>query len=179
MPLYKMPWILRVKFGVLEIQLLDPQRHDRQAFTSAVDALDEYLHRFAVQQVRKGIAVVYVLVDSDMPKTILGYYSLGAAQIDAMQMDTLTRKKLPRYPVPCFRLGRLAVDSAHQGKGLGRLLMGCAVEHCLEARKTVAAYALVVDAKGEEARAFYLHYGFLSCKDDPMTLYLPLGTTAP
>lgn len=53
--------------------------------------------------------------------------------------------------------------------------MGCAVEHCLEARKTVAAYALVVDAKGEEARAFYVHYGFLACNDNPMTLYLSLG----
>lgn len=175
MPLCKTQCALRARSGVLEAQLLDPQRHDRQAFTSGVDALDEYLHRFAVQHARKGIAVVRVLVDTDMPETILGYYSLSAAQIDAVQMDAPTRQKLPRYPVPCFRLGRLAVHSAHQGAGLGRLLMGCAVEHCLEARKTVAAYALVVDAKGENAGAFYRHYGFVPCRDNPMTLYLSLG----
>jgi len=39
----------------------------------------------------------------------------------------------------------------------------------------VAAYALVVDAKGENAGAFYRHYGFVPCRDNPMTLYLSLG----
>ena len=161
---------------MLEEQLLDPHRHDRQSFTSGVTELDAYLHRFAVQQSKKGIAVVRVLIDTDMPKTILGYYSLSAAQIDAVQMDERTQQTLPRYPVPCFRLGRLATHSAHRQRGLGRLLMGCAVERCLEAKKHVAAYALVVDAKGEDAKSFYEHYGFTPCRDNPMTLYLSLGT---
>ena len=160
---------------MLEEQLLDPTRHDRQDFSSGVTELDEYLHRFAVQQSKKGISVVRVLIDTDMPKAILGYYSLSAAQIDAVQMDERTQQKLPRYPVPCFRLGRLAVHSAHHGRGLGKLLMGCAVERCLEAKKHVAAYALVVDAKEKDAQSFYKHYGFISCRDNPMTLYLSLG----
>jgi GNAT superfamily N-acetyltransferase len=160
---------------VLEEQLLDPNRHDRQAFTSGVAELDEYLQRFAVQQSKKGITVVRVLVDTDIPRTILGYYSLSAAQVDAIQLDERTQQRLPRYPVPCFRFGRLAAHSAHHGRGQGRLLIGCAVERCLEARKYVAAYALVVDAKGETAKAFYEHYGFTPCRDNPMTLYLSLG----
>ena len=156
--------------------MLDPRHHDRLAFTSGVAELDEYLHRFAAQQSKKGIAVVRVLIDTDMPKTILGYYSLSAAQIDAVQMDERTQQKLPRYPVPCFRLGRLAAHSAHRNRGLGRLLIGCAIERCLEAKKHVAAYALVVDAKGVDAKSFYEHYGFTPCRDNPMTLYLSLGT---
>lgn len=59
--------------------------------------------------------------------------------------------------------------------GMGGLLMGCAMERCLAAKKHVAAYALVVDAKGENAKSFYEHYGFNPCRDNPMTLYLPLG----
>jgi GNAT superfamily N-acetyltransferase len=160
---------------VLEEQLLDPRRHNRQAFTSGVHELDEYLQRFAVQQSKKGINVVRVLVDTDTPRTILGYYSLSAAQVDAIKLDESTQQKLPRYPVPCFRLGRLAVHSTHQGHGLGRALIGCAVERCLEARKLVAAYVLVVDAKGESAKTFYEHYGFTPCRNNPMTLYLSLG----
>jgi GNAT superfamily N-acetyltransferase len=160
---------------VLEEQFLDPNRHDRQAFISGVGELDEYLRRFAVQQSKKGITVVRVLVDTDTPGAILGYYCLSAAQIDAIYLDERTRQKLPRYPVPCFRMGRLAVHAAYHGRGLGRLLIGCAVERCLEARKHVAAYALVVDAKGEKAKAFYEHYGFTPCRDNPMTLYLPFG----
>lgn len=160
---------------MLEEQLLDPSRHDRKSFTSGVSELDEFLQRFAVQQSKKGISVVRVLVDTSDPKTTLGYYSLSAAQVDAMVLDARTRQKLPRYPVPCFRLGRLATHSAHRGRGLGRLLLGCAVERCLEARKHVAAYALLVDAKGDQAKAFYEHYGFTPCHDHPMTLYLSLG----
>jgi GNAT superfamily N-acetyltransferase len=160
---------------VLEEQLLDPNYHDRHAFTCGVTVLDVYLHRFAAQQSKKNIAVVRVLVDSDQPKTILGYYSLSAAQIDVMQLDERTQKKLPRYPVPCFRLGRLATHLAHRNRGLGRLLIGSVVERCLEAKKHIAAYALIVDAKDNTAKSFYEHYGFTPCIDDPMTLYLPLG----
>ena len=160
---------------MLEEQLLDPDQHDRQAFTSGVAALDEYIHRFAVQQSKKGVAVVRVLVDTEEPKTILGYYSLSAAQIDAVQLDERTQQKLPRYPVPCFRLGRLATHSAYRHRGFGRTLVGCAVARCLEAKKHVAAYALLVDAKNEDAKSFYEHYGFTPCRDDPMTLYLSLG----
>ena len=161
---------------MLEEQLLDPRLHDRQAFTSGIAELDDFLARFAVQQSKKGVAVVRVLVDSEQPATILGYYSLSAAQIDTHELDEATRKKLPRYPVPCFRIGRLAIHTAQQGRGLGRLLLGCAVDRCLEARRQVAAYAMVVDAKDKTAKAFYQHYGFTACIDKPLTLYLPLGT---
>jgi GNAT superfamily N-acetyltransferase len=160
---------------VLEEQLLDSVLHDRQAFTCGIPELDEFLLRFAVQQSKKGVTVVRVLVDSDQPRSILAYYSLSAAQIDTLEFDESTRKKLPRYPVPCFRIGRLAVHTAHHGRGLGRLLLGCAVDRCLEARRLVAAYAMVVDAKDEKAKAFYEHYGFTACQDKPLTLYLPLG----
>lgn len=160
---------------MFEEQLLDSARHDRQAFNSGVDELDVYLQRFAAQQSKKGVAVVRVLVDTGAPSTILGYYSLSAAQIDAEQLDPRTQQKLPRHPVPCFRMGRLATHSEHRGRGLGQLLVGCAIERCLEARKQVDAHALVVDAKGDEAKNFYEHYGFVVCRDHPMTLYLPLG----
>ena len=163
---------------MLEEQLLDPARHDRETFTCGVSVLDEYLHRFAVQQSNKGVTVVRVLIDTDMPRDILGYYSLSAAQIDVAQIEPRVRRKLPRYPVPCFRMGRLATHTAHHGCGFGKLLIGLAVERCLKARKQVAAYALVVDAKSGKAKAFYEHYGFIACQDAPMTMYLPLGNSA-
>lgn len=118
---------------MLEEQALDPRLHDRQAFCSGIRDLDEYLRYFAVQQGKKGITVVRVLVDTDAPTAILGYYSLSAAQVDAIQLEERVQQKLPRYPVPCFRMGRLAAHSARHGQGLGRLLVGCAVERRLEA----------------------------------------------
>jgi predicted GNAT family N-acyltransferase len=160
---------------VLEEQLLHAALHDRAGFGCGVAELDDYLHRFALQHSRKGVSAVYVLVDTDAPQHILGYYTLSAAQADAQHLSEADRKKLPRYPVPCFRMGRLACSTQVRGQGVGKLLMGCAVERCLQARKQVAAFALLVDAKDAKAKSFYEHYGFTAFVETPMKLYLPLG----
>ncbi len=160
---------------MLEEQTLNPELHDRAGFSCGIPELDDYLHRFAVQHRRKGVSTVHVLVDTEKPSLILGYYTLSAAQVDIAELSDVDRKKLPRYPIPCFRQGRLACRTDHRGRGLGKLLIGCAVDRCLQARKLVAVFALIVDAKGPEAKAFYEHYGFTPCVDASMTLYLPLG----
>lgn len=158
-----------------EEHAFDPERHDRAGFSCGVPALDDYLHRFAAPQRRKGVSTVFVLTQASAPSLILGYYTLSAAQVDAASLGSTEQKKLPRYPVPCFRMGRLACRADRQGQGLGKLLIGCAVERCLQARKQVAAFALIVDAKDKAAQSFYIHYGFKPCADAPMSLYLPLG----
>ena len=116
-----------------------------------------------------------MLVDDVRPNEILGFYTLSAAQMDAIQLSDTERKKLPRYPVPYFRMGRLARSSVHRGLGIGELLVGLAVDRCLKGRAHVGAYALMVDAKNDKAKAFYQHDGFTACQDSPLTLCLALG----
>ena len=161
---------------MLEEHAFNPAIHDRAGFACGVPELDDYLHRFASQHRRKGISTVFVLTDSAAPHFILGYYTLGAAQVDVASLSEVDRKKLPRYPVPCFRIGRLACRADRQNQGLGKLLVACAVDRCLQALKQVAAFALIVDAKNMAAKDFCRHYGFTPCIDSPMTLYLPLGS---
>ncbi|MBS0398253.1 MAG: GNAT family N-acetyltransferase [Proteobacteria bacterium] len=160
---------------MLEDRALDTGVHDRNSFDCGIPELNDYLKRLAEQHRRKGVSTPFVLVDTDAPNEILGYYCLSAAQVDAAALHESDRKKLPRYPVPCFRLGRLAIRKDRHGQGIGKLLLACAVDRCLKARSDVAAYALIVDAKGENARQFYEHYGFVAFSDEPMTLYLGLG----
>jgi len=156
---------------------LDPAVHDRQSFASGAPTLDEYLQRCADQQRRRGLASVFVLTDSEQPERILGFYSLSAAEVAGPRLAELDRKKLPGYPVPCFRMPRMACRTDERGRGLGKLLVGCAVDRCLQARQHVGAYALLVDAKYDAAQSFYRHFGFKSLLDTPLTLYLPLGQT--
>lgn len=160
---------------MLEEQRLDPAVHDRAGFDCGSPPLNEYLQRSATQHRRQGVSQTYVLVDTAAPSLILGYYTLSAAQVDVTKLSEAERKRLPRYPIPCIRMGRLACRSDQKGKGLGKLLVGCAVERCLKARQEVAAFALIVDAKDDNAKAFYEHFGFVACVDQPMTLYLVLG----
>ena len=129
----------------------------------------------AEQHRQRGICSVYVLTDSVQPERILGYCTLSAAEVDAQRLTETQRKKLPRFPIPCFRMGRLACRSDEQGRGLGKLVLGCAVDRCLKAKQQVAAYALLVDAKDYSAKGFYENFGFNSLLDAPLTLYLPLG----
>jgi predicted GNAT family N-acyltransferase len=74
-------------------------------------------------------------------------------------------------------MGRVACRSDQQDRGLGKLLLGGAVDRCLKARHQIAAYALKVDAKDLAAKAFYTEFGFKTLLDAPLTLtlYLPLG----
>lgn len=71
-------------------------------------------------------------------------------------------------------MGRLAVDQAFKGQGLGRALLADALDRA--ARAEIAAHALMVDAKDEAAAAFYRHHGFIALPNSPLTLFLPLAT---
>lgn len=160
---------------MLEEQRLDSRIHNRAEFDCGAPELNEYIVRRASQDHRRNIAQVYVLVDSAKPARVLGYYSLSAAQIDVAQLAEKERRRLPRYPIPCFRMGRFAVRQELQGKGVGKVLLGCAVDRCLQARQEVAAYALIVDARDLAAKSFYEHFGFVAFEDKPLSLYLSMG----
>jgi GNAT superfamily N-acetyltransferase len=159
---------------VLSISLLDTQLHDRAAFSCGEPTLDAYLRQRAGQHHRDGIATTHVVAKDDAPSKILGYCSLAAAQLNLAALQESDRMRLPRYPVPAIRVGRLAVDTSAQRMGIGRLLLGHAVNCALGVRKQLGVRVVVVDALHEKAAAFYRLYGFRATTDYAATLYLPL-----
>ncbi len=160
---------------MFEEQQLDPSRHNRKAFCSGVPALDRFLQQQAHQNMRRGVSQTFVMVPAEDPDEIVGFYTLAPAEVKLADLQPADAKPLPPYPVPCFRLGRLARDQRWQGRGVGALLLGLAVQRCLDAKRSIGGYALIVDAKGSAAEAFYEHHGFLHFQDTPRSLYLPLG----
>ena len=158
------------------VEPLDPGRHDRGAFTCGERSLDDYLRTLAGQHKRDGVASTHVLVDDDAPVTILGYYSLSAAQVLLHELQPADQRRLPRYPVPAARMGRLAIDHRWQGQGYGDSLIGDAVARCLALRTELGILVLIVDALHEVAAAFYEHYGFRRTAVHASCLYLPLGS---
>jgi GNAT superfamily N-acetyltransferase len=96
--------------------------------------------------------------------------------IASTELDESIARKLPRYPLlPAVLLGRLAVDSGHQGKGYGGFLLLDAMKRCFELSDRLAAVAMVVDAIGQSAASFYQDYGFIEFPDDPMKLYISMA----
>lgn len=149
------------------------QSHDRAAFNSGSEALDRYLREQATQDMRRRVAACFVALTERA--YIAGYYTLASASLLLADLPASSGKKLPRYPtVPAVRMGRLAVDQAFQGHGLGGALLADALDRAT--RSEIAAYALMVDAKDAAAAAFYRHHGFLVLPDSPLTHFLPLTT---
>lgn len=144
--------------------------HDRAGFNSDSEPLNRYLQEQATQDIRRRVAACFVALADG--QRIAGYYTLASA---SLLLADLPARKLPRYPtVPAVRMGRLAVDQAFKGQGLGGALLADALDRA--ARSEIAAFALMVDAKDEAAAVFYRHHGFMALPDSPLTLFLPLAT---
>ena len=146
----------------LHITLLDGKLHDRSGFSCGIAALDDYLHQRAGQHQRDGIATTHVLTDNTQPARILGFCALSAAQLHLSELQQADLKRLPAYPVPAMRMGRLAVSASEQGKGYGQL-------------QTMGVRVLIVDAKDAQAAAFYERYGFRPTTSKALSLYLPIS----
>lgn len=160
---------------MLVVEQLQSKRHDREGFACGEPSLDAYLRQQAVQHHRDGISTTHVLVDDAERARILGYYSLSAAQLLLTDLQEADRKRLPNYPVPAIRMGRLAVSVSEQGKGHGDYLLAHAVARCLGLREQLGVRVLLVDALHEKAARFYRAYGFREAMASSHTLYLPLG----
>ena len=157
--------------GSFIIEPFGPSHH-RTDFACGVDALDRYFREQAGQDVRRRVTACFVAREIATDR-IAGFYTLAAGGVLLAQMPVRLAKRLPRYPtVPVARLGRLAVALACHGRKLGGALLWDAIDRA--SRSEVAVYALVVDAKDEQAESFYLHHGFVAFGDRSRSLILPL-----
>ena len=148
--------------------------HDRAAFDCGIESLNRYLKSQANQDSKRRVSHVYIARDPSNKTTILGYYTLSTLSIDLSTLPEKLSKKLPRHPIPAALIGRLAVDSATQGRGIGKMLLADAINRTLAVSSEIALYATVVDALNPDAESFYLHYGFSLLTDTRKRLFLPL-----
>jgi ribosomal protein S18 acetylase RimI-like enzyme len=150
--------------------------HDRSAFRCGEEALDRYLQTQATQDIRRRMANCFLAIEVSTLR-IAGYYTLSSASIPMVDLPPEEARRLPRYPsLPAVRIGRLAVDRRFQGRGLGAALLADAAHRAIHS--DIAAFTLLVDAKHEQAVAFYRRHGFQTLASQPMTLFLPLATAA-
>ncbi len=154
------------------------RQHDRNAFDCGVPELNEYLQKFARQNHESGGAKTFVAVPPSEPARVLGYYSISPGAIEFARVPATLTRKLGRYDVPVFRLGRLAVGVAFQGRGLGGELLLAAGVRALSVATQVGGVALAIDAKDERAARWYERFGARRLLDDPLKLILPLSTVA-
>ncbi len=128
-------------------------QHDRTQFNCGVSVLNDYLAKYAKQDVKRKASAVFVLVVRSDPKRVIGFYTLCATSVALSELPEEVTRKLPRYPeIPAILIGRLARDVNHAG--VGALLLSDAITRCVRVASEIAASLIVVDSKGETATRF-------------------------
>jgi ribosomal protein S18 acetylase RimI-like enzyme len=149
--------------------------HDRAAFSCGKDPLDRYLKTQAGQASDKNLAAIFVLTPDG--KQISGYYTLSSYAVILDELPQEIAKRLTRMrEVPATLLGRLARSIEFQGQGIGPLLLASALKRALQNSEHVASWAVIVEAKDDEAIKFYKPYGFIQFPNKPNRLFLPMKT---
>jgi GNAT superfamily N-acetyltransferase len=161
---------------MLRIELLS-RGHDREGFSCGERGLGDYLKRTARQHNDKGIARTFVLVNSDNPARILGFFTLASCEVVAVELPPEYAKKYPRK-APAAKLARLAVARDRQRQGLGGLMMVEAMRRTLSVAENIGIIGFFVDAKNLGAREYYEQFGFVALPNRPLALFLPLATLA-
>ena len=145
--------------------------HEAESFDCGKEPLNGFLKRFALVNQRNGSSMTYVACRG---RRVVGYYSLAVGSVMHEAAPGRVTKGLARHPVPVMLLTRLAVDRTEQGTGIGKGLLKDALMRTVQAGEIAGIRALLVHAKDEGARAWYLKYDFEASPTDPLHLFLLL-----
>ena len=140
-----------------------------ESFDCGHAALNQFLQRFALVNQKSNSAQTYVCCHGGV---VVGFYSLAVGSVDPATAAPRVIKGIPRHPVPVMILARLAVDVQHQGAGLGKALLKDALLRTAQAADIAGIRALLVHAKDETARQWYLNWEFEPSPSDPFHLFL-------
>ena len=151
------------------IELLK-QLHVTDRFDCGKEPLNVFLKKHAFQNQASHSARTFVITLRD--GRVAGYYSLAAGSVAHGEAPSRVVKGLAKHDVPVVLLARLAVDKEFQGKGLGEALLKDALLRSLRVTKELAARAILVHAKDDEARIWYKKYGYEESPTDPYHLFL-------
>lgn len=161
---------------LIDVLRIEPisKLHNRKDFKCRKKLLTQYLHRYARQNDVNNIAKTFVAVDDE--NKVLGYYSLSTSSIEFEDLPEEFAKRLPHYPIPAALIAKLAVDSDIGGQGLGSRLLIEALQNILVVSEEMAIKVVLVDAIDEEAKGYYLRFGFIEIPGEDLKLFLPIET---
>ena len=148
------------------------KNHKIGDFDCGNKSLNDYLTKYAHQNELKNLSRTYLFIDNN---EVIGYITLCNAQMDFNELPDKIVNKIPKYPIPCVRIARLAVDKKHQQNGIGKQLLSFGFKKVLLISNSVGVKLIVVDAK-PESKTFYEKYGFISLPKNNLTYFLPIET---
>lgn len=151
-----------------------PIRADQElaAFGCGEDALDLWLKTRALNNESR-FSRTFVVCDGN---EVVAYYCISAGSVQRADAPGKLRRN-PPDAIPVSVIGRLAVDRRHAGRRLGADLLADALRRIAMASRSIGIAAVLVHAKDERAKRFYLASAeFIEHPADSRTLFLPIET---
>ena len=145
--------------------------HIVSGFSCGKPELDEWLRKWAMANQISGGMKTHVVVEDGR---VIGFYAPANGAIAHSNVRGRIRRNV-LDPIPTVILARMAVDEKLRGGGLGSAPLQSATETTLAAARTIGIACLLVHAKDDDARSFYLHFDFEPSPTDPLHLILPLS----
>lgn len=143
---------------------------DISQFDCGNELLNHWLKKRALKNQKDGGSRTFVVVSGDC---VVGYYALATGSVERNLAPSTIARNAPD-PVPVMVLGRLAVDVTMQGSGIGAGMLKDVLLRVYRVAQEAGVKALLVHALSDQAKAFYLKYGFVESPMDSMTLMLPI-----
>jgi GNAT superfamily N-acetyltransferase len=162
----------------VSLRILPPERlavrHDTDQFSNGKHpALDSWLKERALAS--EGLSARTYVVCTP-PSRVVAYYTLSTAMEERLALPSAKLRRNMPQQVPLLLIGRLAVDAALQGRGLGSDLLSDAVRRCCAASEIAGVRAIVAHAIDEDAVGFYRRRGFILSPLGERLMVLPIET---
>ncbi len=145
--------------------------HHTENFDCGETSLNLWLKRNALKNQKNKASRTFVVCDEH--NNVVAYYAMASGAITHQQASGNIRRNMPE-PIPVVVLGRLALDNAVKGQHFGAALLKDAVLRAKNVSEQIGVKALIVHALNEQAKQFYLKYGFSPSPIDELTLMLKL-----
>ena len=145
--------------------------HDSGSFESGNSTLDEWLVKRALKNQDNGASRTFVICDGNK---VIGYYAIATGSVERDVATGHFSRGMPE-PIPIIVLGRLAIDQNYQGQRLGAALLKDVMLRTVTIANNVGIRGLLVHAISEDAKRFYLKYGFQESPMESMTLLLSIN----
>lgn len=115
----------------------------------------------------------YVVCESNR---VIAYFSISASSVDRATAPGKVRRNAPDM-IPVSVIGRLAVSRDHAGMGLGADMLSDALRRIAAAAQNIGIGAVLVHARNEAARRFYLKCAeFIEYPANSRVLFFPIET---
>lgn len=146
--------------------------HDLAQFDCGEPALNDWLkHRASKNESR--FSRNYVVCDGNR---VVAYFCIAAGAVEREAAPGKVRRNAPAS-IPVSVIGRLAVSKSHAGRGLGADILADALRRIAVASQSIGIGAVLVQAKDENAKRFYLACAeFIEYPADSRTMFLPIET---